>query len=131
MKIFIDTSAIYALGSLSDQDHPRAKESLKKLIEKDCEFVTSNYVLLECISLLQRRKGLKLTKSFIEKIYANVVILWINESQHKRAWDYWKKVWKRDLSLVDCTSFILMQEEDIKDAFAFDKQFEEAGFKLV
>lgn len=131
MRIFIDTSAIYALGSLSDQDHALAKQSLKELIEQDNEFVTSNYVLLECISLLQRRKGLNLTRRFIEKIYDNIAVLWISEAQHKRAWDYWKRIWKRELSLVDCSSFILMQEEGIKEAFAFDRQFAEAGFKLV
>jgi predicted nucleic acid-binding protein len=128
VKVFLDTSAFYALSSSSDQDHLRAKESLRKLIERNAEFVSTNYILLECVSLLQRREGLDIAKRFVEKVIETVTILWIDEAQHKRAWDYWNKAWKRDLSLVDCASFVAMKEEGIKEAFAFDKQFEEAGF---
>lgn len=131
MKVFLDTSAFYALSSSSDQDHARAKESLRRLIEGNAEFVSTNYILLECVSLLQRREGLDIAKRFVGRVTETVSILWINDTQHNRAWDYWNRAWKRDLSLVDCASFIVMKEEGIKEAFAFDKQFEEAGFRLV
>lgn len=131
MKVFLDTSAFYALSSSSDQDHARAKESLRRLIEGNAEFVSTNYILLECVSLLQRREGLDIAKRFVGRVTETVSILWINDAQHNRAWDYWNRAWKRDLSLVDCASFIVMKEEGIKEAFAFDKQFEEAGFRLV
>lgn len=131
MKIFIDTSALYALGSLSDEYHSKAKAILKELLKKDREFITSNYILLETISLLQRRQGLGVANRFIEKVSGNVSVLWIDETLHKNAWDYWKKCWQGDLSLVDCSSFVLMHNEGIKEAFTFDKQFKRAGFIMA
>ena len=131
MKVFIDTSALYALGSLSDEYHSKAKAVLKELLEKDCEFITSNYILLETVSLLQRRQGLDAANIFIDTVSENTVVLWMDEILHKKAWDYWKKCWQRDLSLVDCSSFVLMHSEGIKEAFTFDKQFKAAGFLMV
>ena len=131
MRIFIDTSALYALGSLSDEHHSKAKAVLKELLEKERELITSNYILLETISLLQRRQGLGAANRFIGAVSENTMVLWVDELLHKKAWDYWKKRWERDLSMVDCSSFILMHSEGIKEAFTFDKQFKSAGFLIV
>jgi predicted nucleic acid-binding protein len=38
---------------------------------------------------------------------------------------------RRSLSLVDCVSFVVMRQLAIRDAFAFDRHFEEQGFTLV
>ena len=37
------------------------------------------------------------------------------------------KVW----SLTDCTSFVLMRQRGIADALAYDRHFEQAGFKAL
>ncbi|RME55690.1 MAG: VapC toxin family PIN domain ribonuclease, partial [Caldilineae bacterium] len=38
---------------------------------------------------------------------------------------------RRGLSLVDCTSFVVMQQLGIDTAFAFDNHFKEQGFTLL
>lgn len=38
---------------------------------------------------------------------------------------------RKALSLVDATSFVVMREEAITHAFAFDRHFREPGFKLL
>lgn len=38
---------------------------------------------------------------------------------------------RRDLSLVDCLSFEIMQAHEIELVFGFDSHFEQAGFKRI
>lgn len=38
---------------------------------------------------------------------------------------------RRDLSLVDCSSFVTMRRLGIKKAFALDEHFREQGFELL
>lgn len=40
---------------------------------------------------------------------------------------YRDKAW----SLTDCTSFVAMQREDIRDALTADRDFEQAGFRAL
>lgn len=34
-------------------------------------------------------------------------------------------------SLTDCSSFLIMQDLGITEALAFDRHFEQAGFKVI
>ncbi|MGI8739745.1 MAG: hypothetical protein ACR2KU_08950 [Gammaproteobacteria bacterium] len=38
---------------------------------------------------------------------------------------------RRDLSLVDCLSYEVMQAHEIEFVFGFDGHFEQAGFKRI
>ena len=58
MKVFIDTSAFYALACKSDQYHLQAKSVLEQLLQKNSELFTSNYVILETSALILNRLGL-------------------------------------------------------------------------
>lgn len=131
MKVFLDTSAIYALGSESDEFHQQAEKKLMELIHKDAEVVTSNYVLLECTALLQNRQGVGIAREIIEKLCSGVDIIWLDDKLHNKAWKYWYKESKESLSLVDCSSFLLMEQEKINSAFTFDNHFAKVGFKIV
>lgn len=132
MRVFLDTSAIYAIGSESDDFHEEAKKKLEELIDKDVEFVISNYVLLECISLLQIRQGIRIAKELIDRLRTGSNIIWVNEELHEQAWKYWKDKSKKNLSLVDSSSFIIMKRENIDSAFTFDRHFiTDASLRIV
>jgi len=47
-----------------------------------------------------------------------------------RAWDVFVKYSDKDFSFTDCTSFVVMRELGITDAFAFDDHFAQMGFTL-
>jgi predicted nucleic acid-binding protein len=106
--IFIDTSAFYAIVSKSDQNHSKAIGILKGLIQAEERLITTNYVLLESTTLIQRRLGLKALKSFVATIEKSMEIFWIGETEHKLAYQYLLSKGDRDLSLVDCASFLLL-----------------------
>ena len=50
---------------------------------------------------------------------------------HHRAMARLRRADRREVSLVDCSSFILMEAEAIRDAFALDEDFAAAGFRLL
>jgi predicted nucleic acid-binding protein len=47
------------------------------------------------------------------------------------AWRYFNQPGLHKLSAVDATSFVLMEREGLRVAFAFDHHFASAGFRMV
>ena len=131
MKVFVDTSAFYALASSTDQAHAAAVTIHEHLKRVSAQLITNNYVLLESISLLQRRHGLAEATRFGDAVGSRLSVVWMNELQHGRVWEYWKRQSKRGLSLVDCSCFVVMHELGVREAFTFDAQFRAAGFVPV
>ena len=58
MIVFIDTSAFYSLVATEDATFSLAVDTWEKLTQADDTLVTNNYVVVECLSLVQRRLGL-------------------------------------------------------------------------
>ncbi len=52
-KIFVDTSAFFALVNLNDENYKQALLSWEEMIERGAVLITNNYVIVECFSLLQ------------------------------------------------------------------------------
>ena len=42
--------------------------------------------------------------------------------------DIFERYDDKDFSFTDCVSFVVMQENGIKEAFAFDEHFNQMGF---
>ena len=129
-QVFVDTSAFYALVAEGDQRHEEAHR-IHEHLKHDAEFTTTNYVMLETVSLLQRRHGVAHAEQIGDFVAGHVGVVWVNAAQHHAAWNAWKTHRNRGLSLVDCVSFVIMRELGLKHAFAFDGQFREAGFLLM
>jgi predicted nucleic acid-binding protein len=60
-----------------------------------------------------------------------VETLWIDKVLHNLAVEIWFSLGRRKLSLVDCTSFIIMRHDKIEKVFGFDKHFTEHGFEVL
>ena len=58
-------------------------------------------------------------------------IIWVDNTWYSRAVQRLISQNKRQVSLVDCMSFEIMDTFQIKTAFAFDKHFEQNGFTLL
>ncbi len=131
MKVFVDTSAFYALASETDGAHRVASEIYAQLQAAEAVFVTTNYVFLEAVSLLQRRHGVEEAERFGDFVAETVEMIWMTARQHQAAWEHWTGRRARSLSLVDCSCFTVMRDLEIRDAFAFDEQFRQAGFHVL
>lgn len=127
--IFLDTSAIYALSDKNDKDYKEAKTLFANALSQGQEFLLHNYILLKAGSLIQRRLGLGQARKFLTEV-RKFQVLWVDLSLHMIAEDYFRKHATRKLSFVDCVSFVVMKQHNISTAFAFDADFEKAGFRL-
>ena len=131
MTVFADTSALYALLVRTEEGHAEVAAAFSRLLRGRRALVTSNYVVLETAALLQRRIGLPAVRDFDERIAPLLTVRWITEPLHRRAMDRLIRADRRGVSLVDCTSFEVMEGEGITEAFALDRDFAAAGFRLV
>jgi len=128
LKIFVDTSAFYALIDRSDRYHAQAAALWPDLLDDSITLLTSNYVVWETVCLMQNRIGFEAVRLWHKDILGVLDVLWVNEGMHQRAYELWLNLGRRELSLVDCVSFVTMHEHGIEKAFCFKPHFADHGF---
>lgn len=128
MRVFADTSALFALLVKNDVMAVRAGNTFRALLERNAEFHTTNYVLLETEALLQARVSLVAARRFHHEFAPLLRIRWVDALLHDRAFRRLELRNRRDISLVDSTSFVYMEDAGITPAFAYDRHFAEEGF---
>lgn len=131
MRIFIDTSAFYALLDRDDAHHPMAKKAWTELLKAAHTLVTSNYILVETFALLQNRLGIEAERAFHNDVLPLINIEFVASGTHRSGVAALLSASRRDLSLVDCVSFEVMRTSGINTVFAFDKHFKEQGFAIL
>ena len=82
---FVDTSAFYAVLDASDRYHPRAAKRWASLLDEGADLVTTNYVLLETVALLQGRLGLEAVRVFTDDVQPLLRVEWLKEGDHRNA----------------------------------------------
>jgi uncharacterized protein len=130
MRIFIDTSAFFALLDNDDAQHLAAKRVWKELLQEDRTLLTSNYVLVECFALMQNRLGFRAVRDFQENIMPLIQVEYVDLEMHRAGLSALLAASRRNLSLVDCVSFEVMRTLGMKAVFTFDPHFREQGFSI-
>jgi len=129
--IFVDTSAWYALEVEDDENHASAR-ALREELRKGRygALLTSDYVLDEAVTLLRMRKGAEPSFRFAHKVFRSksVSVVWIDRPIFEAALKLLGERQDKRWSLTDCTSFVIMDQLRVKQAFAFDENFRQAGF---
>ena len=131
-KVFVDTSFWFALVCRSDEHHDEARELLGR-IEGKALLVTSNFILDESLTLIARKLGFEVARSFKEALDQSqiVEVVRVTEEDEEKAWELFEQHAPSGASFTDCTSFALMERLGISEALAFDEDFERAGFKCL
>lgn len=128
--VFIDTSAFYTLFNREDPYH---KEAILFYTNEPLLLVTTQAVFTELLSLLTKRQGKSIAIRYGKEIRASrerLRIIHMDTSQEERAWELFCKFKDKEYDLVDCLSFICMKDQDLEEAFAFDRHFFQYGFRL-
>jgi len=101
MRIFVDTSEFYALLDRDDGKHEKAKKEWVKFLAGTPSLVTTNYVLLGTLALLQSRLGLKAVRGFQENVFPILKVEFVILELHRAGTAALLSTSKRKLSLVD------------------------------
>lgn len=133
MNLFVDTSAWYALSDSDSRHHKSASAFLFKALKNDDRLITSNLVIGETYTLLRTKLGYRESWEFLNRVKASPHLesVYINEIIELKAYDLLRRFRDQSFSYVDGTSFVLMQEKGIVEAFAYDKHFLTAGFTML
>ncbi len=129
--IFVDTSAFIALTFSPDSFHLKAVAWWKE--NKQEIFITSDVVVIETLGWVRYKAGKKTAVEVGERFYSKseLEVVKIIQEDEKNAWNYFKKLHGDGISMVDCTSFAIMKRLKIKKVFAFDNDFQKAGFSVL
>jgi len=128
--VFVDTGAWVALRYGRDQYHARARALLRRLRSDDIGLVTTEWVLAEAVTLLKARGAVEHALALGEAIQADRLghLVESTPEGRRRAWDLFVRYRDRRVGWVDCASFAVMEELDLRQFFGFDEDFSRAGF---
>jgi uncharacterized protein len=137
--IFVDTWAWIALLDDKDQHHERAANAHRKLQKRRQKYVTSDYVLNELINSLYSVGPATKAQAAINALLSRAdsgthQLIHVSPQQFRRAWQLRQKYHdKPDISFVDFTSMVVMQDLGITDVFTGDDHFRQVGlgFRLL
>ena len=120
MKAFVDTSAWFAAANAKDRHHPRAIA----LLGAELDLVTSTFVIVETWLLLQSKISFEIAEEFTSNVRLGAAaIASVTMSDLDHAWHMPAAFSDQRFSLVDRTSFAIMQRLEISKAVTFDDDF--------
>jgi predicted nucleic acid-binding protein len=100
------------------------------------QVLTTNYIVSETWTLLRRRDSHATAVAFLDRIAAltqsrRLTVDRVTEAQETAAMEWLRHHDERVYSFVDATSFRVMHDHRLREAFAFDSDFAAAGFVEV
>ena len=127
--VFADTFFYLALLRAEDLAHDRAVAESKL----NRRIVTTEFILLELGNACARADDHADFLALVAGMRASprVGIVRLNPSLLDRGLEVMAGRSDKDWSLTDCTSFVVMEAEGLKDALTGDHHFEQAGFHAL
>lgn len=119
--VFVDTSMFYAAVDAGDVDHERAKRTLS---DAGADLLTSDHVLFETWRLVRQRIGRPAAERFFETVRGGLSELeYIVPRDVEAAWAIGAAFPDQDFSIVDRTSFAVMERLGVARVATFDSDF--------
>ena len=133
IEIFLDTSFAIALSSATDRNHVRAVKLANQIETDRTRLVTTQAILLEIGNSLSKQKYRAAAIQLLESLETDpsVEVILLTNSLYRSAFNLFKQREDKEWGLVDCTSFIVMQNRGITDVLTADTHFQQAGFRAL
>jgi predicted nucleic acid-binding protein len=131
-ELFADTSGWANLVDSTQPHHTLAANLYRTARQLGQKVITTNYIITDVVALLTSPLRTPRSKiiAFIESLKASphVEIFHVDPTLDKQAWELLKNRPDKEWSLVDCSSFVLMQQRGMIEALTTDHHFEQADF---
>lgn len=131
--VFADTGYWVALLNPHDELHDKAIELSKSL--NPVHIVTSEMVLTEVLNDFSKRGEYlrQVATELIDNInsHPNITVISQTSQQFQQGLELYKNRSDKNWSITDCVSFNIMRHMSIHEALAYDKHFEQAGFRAL
>ena len=130
--LFVDTSGWANLIDISQPFHSLSVKIYQNARSQKHKIITTSYIITELIALLSKPLRIPRPKviAFIQSLKTSpyVEVIHISKEIDTKAWELLMQRQDKEWSLVDCSSFIVMQESKITESLTSDHHFEQAGF---
>ena len=128
--VFADAGYWIALFNPRDRLHEIATAVSQAIQNRP--IVTSQLVLMEFLNYyaslgqIFRQQAVEVVR--ILQQYPNVEIVPLSDEQFEAALTMYAQRQEKTWGLIDCASFLIMQQRRIAEALAYDEHFRQAGF---
>jgi predicted nucleic acid-binding protein len=120
LSIFVDSSVWFSATVARDRDNQRAKS----ILQSSWDHVTTDHVLVETWLLLNSRYGREAAEAFWDRLQrSGVTIEMVTAADLRAAWAIGLAFADQAFSIVDRTSFAVMERLGIGQAASFDNDF--------
>jgi predicted nucleic acid-binding protein len=130
--LFIDTSAFYAALDRREGNHADAASVFDRVARERIVPYTSNFIVAECHALIVSRLGTRAGLDFIDMIERGTMeVVSVSLEDEERARVILRQYQDKTFSYTDATCFAVMERLGLRDAFSFDGDFSQYGFRTL
>jgi predicted nucleic acid-binding protein len=132
-EVFLDTSFAIALSATTDQNHAKAVNLAEQIELQNLYLVTTQAILLEIGNALSKQRYRTAAIQLLESLESdpNVEIVSLTNELYCAAFELFRNRQDKEWGLVDCISFVVMQNRGITEVLTADEHFNQAGFRAL
>jgi predicted nucleic acid-binding protein len=131
-RVFIDTSAYFAITDPRDANHLDAATIMRRLAAAHWDPFTSNFIVAETHALFLTRLSRRTALQFLEAMdRSTTTVVRVTQADERRARAIITQYDDKDFSFTDATSFAIMDRLRIGHAFSADRHFAQYGLTLL
>jgi predicted nucleic acid-binding protein len=133
ISVFLDTYGWLTLLNADEVRHTQNLGIWLELIRQGRPVVLTDWIIAETGNGLARSRMKNRFADVVRQMLAapGVEIVLVERDLLQRALERYAKFADKSWGLVDCVSFIVMEERGIADAFTSDSDFRQAGFNCL
>ena len=132
-EVFADAGYWIAMMDLDDELHDKARVATEDV--GPSRLVTTQMVLVEALNYMAGSGEYKrqLASGMLRRLINSpgVEVIPQTDAQFRAAVERYASRSDQRWSLTDCASFLVMEERNISEALAYDRDFEQAGFSAL
>jgi hypothetical protein len=131
--VFLDTNGWLALLNDDDSLHGVATRSWSDIGRLQKAVVLTDWIIAETGNGLARTPARqRFVETTLQMLHdSRVRVISVTATLMERALLLYSDRPDKSWGLVDCSSFVVMQDEGMTEAFTTDRHFEQAGFKCL